>query len=689
MARVVQRALLGVRMLGAIRFFVLFLLFSVFVGAQAKTDSSIYLSYEERILAAYLLLASGESPEVQSQIIHRASHYGLKIREFQKIQVQSFQEFLQIHRGNWPDAHSLEANLEIIENRSVRMIPVIVSDIPDVQMQIDDYLKRKSKFLSQKMKKIEPYFQKYQTGDFQGLQKAFSSESALFLQEQFQKISILGKELLNRQGNQQQSDAFNVFIAFALSEYFQNLSLNSQKQIISQILGEDLLASPLKKFEIMVMNSGPQFQKLLQVVAREATLPKNMVDIFKKLESLTMPVPDYFVKKMIEREANNFEFLEFESKPIGVGTMAQVHAAFLKTEKGPQKVVVRLIKPEIEKRIQEDHNILLRLAPILDANPEIMKAGFAKITPLAEDLTQNAREELDLLRTVDNQKKGRLAYNRRIYLKTVDRDLLVRVPRIFDPKNKNSEFIVQEYVHGFKLDQMQELHRLDLPTLKKELTIELTKLWVEVLLFESGFFHSDLHQGNVTFDFGRQILPMNILDFGMAGQLTERERKYFLILAVASEMNSPGMMTAALMGISNLERNEINKSEFEERVIQKMSDLDRKNMILSPERWIAWALNQGIRFSSQIIGVSRGFTILDKLLKEAQAGTTVLELSRSLAKKHKWQILDALSKVETMQLSDYMRMGRRALQGRRPVDKSPFEAVPLLAPMCRSVLLAK
>jgi ubiquinone biosynthesis protein len=676
-------------------------------NAQARSSNALYLSFEERVMISYLLLAAGESVEKQNEIIERASNYVLRAQEkgLRTIHVESFDEYLQQLRGEWPNAYTVESNLEIIENSEVRPFTRIISDVPQIQMQIEQYQIRRNEYISSHFHDLKSILQTLShllgnpttmTGAaasaallLPSAQAMFAEKSVDFIRGEFQKISSLGKDLMNRQGQKQQNDAFNIFITFALAEYFQNLSLDSQKQIISQILGEDLQADPIRKFEIMVLNSGPQFQKLLQVVAREASMPEDLLVIFKRLESLTMPVPKQLVEKLIQAETHNFDIQEFDIKPLGVGTMAQVHRGMIQTEKGPRRVVIRFLKPGIENRVAEDHSILQKLAPVLDSKPELAKAGFAKVGPLTEELTQTVMDELDLKGTIERQKLGRKTYNRKIHLDSLNREMLVRVPQIYDANTEDSKLMVQEMVTGMKLDELQRRHQVDMPNLKKEVTIKLAEVWLGALLFENGFYHSDLHQGNLMVDLGNRILPFNLLDFGMAGQLSPRERQYFLLMAAGGELNNAKMMAEAMYGISSQTRNEVDQKTFTKLMEDKMFDLREKKLVLSPERWIAWALNAGLRFSSDIIGVSRGVTIVDKLLKDADAGVSVLGVSRGLAKKYKWEVLSTLRSSENFRFLDYFMLGRIAVLGGLPTDNAPFEKPPVLAPMCRSVILAR
>jgi ubiquinone biosynthesis protein len=638
----------------------LLLILSIALGVRADSRRPLYLSFEQRLAVSYILLAAGEKPSIQKTLLEKmAAEFQRQIEAGHRdVEVSSFEEFLAAYRGEWPNSNSLENDIKLISQSEPRGIPHFFSSNAGLDKKIKAFLKDQNSRIIEKYGVLLPA----------AGAKALNAGDEL-IEDEFKKVADIGRRLLKKSAKVGPNDGFRMFISFAIGEYFSNLSLKSKKQIISQLLGENLNAGMAENFEIMVLNSGPQFQKLLQVVAREAGLNDELLTIFKRLESRARPVPPAVVAEIIGKEKNNYNFTEYDLKPLGVGTMAQVHKGKLMTEQGERAVVIRLLKPEIEERVEEDDQILQRLAPRIDLMPELRQAGFPKVTPLAEELTETVREELDQNATSARQVRGQV-YNQ------VRGKISIYVPEVFAPQSEESQLLVQEQIRGKPLDQV--------PEVKKEVVQRLAEVWLEELLFKTGFFHSDLHQGNFLVD-KDDTITVNLLDFGMGGELSEKQRQYFILLAVGGDANRAKLIAEGLYGLSKNSGNQIRKDDIEDLVNAKVAKLKAANAVMTPDRWLAWAMNAGLRYSSTIVGVSRGITIIDKLLKDAQIEKSALQLSRELAKKNKWEILQTLRNSESFQLSDYFFIGQRAFARTTNYDRSPLEEMR----MCRSILLVK
>jgi ubiquinone biosynthesis protein len=640
---------------------ILILSLFLYLPVQAAAEKPLYLSFEQRLVFSYLLLAAGEEPEAQDAALKRLAEQLLRRAQAGAniVEVSTFEEFLQIYRGEWPNSNSLANDLKFLETAKLRPLPVFVAKNSALQEKIGVYI------LESNQRLVEKY------GSFFSSKKLSSLEDAReLIEREFGKISQLGRQILKKSGMPGQ-DGFTTFISFAIGEYFGKLSLQSKKQIISQLFGDNLNAPSVERFEIMVLNSGPQFQKLLQIVAREASLGEDLLEIFKRLESKAMAVPPVVVKKIMRKEKRNYNFISYDPRPLGVGTMAQVHQGKLMTETGERDVVFRFLKPEIENRVAEDHEILQELAPQLDQIPEMRASGFPKITPIVNQLTETVRDELELPATIARQKRGGEVYNR-----LVD-GVKIYVPQVIDAKTDRSALMVQELVKGQPLDKVPS-------AIKKLAVAKLAEVWLNELLFKSGFFHSDLHQGNFLIDIGSEYSTVNLLDFGMGGELSEKQRQYLILLAVGADANLEKLVSEALLGLA-----ETGDTMIEAYVKMKISSLKKQKKTMTPDRWLAWATNTGLSFPSRVVGVSRGITIMDKLLKDSGVEKNVIEISRDLAKKNKWEVLTTLRESESFRFLDYFLVGRQVFKKTFNYDLSAFEELPALVPMCRSVLIAR
>src|SRR6185312_9079646 len=507
---------------------------SVFAGQRA--EKPIYLSYEQRLIFSYLLAGSGESQEKQLEISARLEQTLRRWIQMppQSIDVTNFAEFLKAYQGPWPESYSLESDLSVVEASELRGPVVIRATTPELQKQIDGFMLRQNVSLIQKSQSSpanltapilpkslpDPQVLLNLKNKEQWILKGFEQASAL-LDANLKFIQQTGSEMAQSGKMAGTDEAMNLFITTAFREYFGRLSLDTKKQIISQIMGHDLNMNLQQRFELMILASGPQFQKLLQVVAREAGVSEDLLKIFKQLESKASPIPAPIVKELFESERERYHWISYDLKPLGTGTMAQVHQGKIELNGREQDVVIRFLKPEIEKRVQEDYSILLELAPIMDGDPRFRKAGFPKLLPVVTDLNRTVTDELDLQATIERQRLAKKIYAREFMFvgKTYKNVIDINVPEVYlaDPSSK---LHVQELVAGDKLDKVAALYQDSIPDLKKGIAEQMARLWIEEVLYGSGFFHSDLHQGNFLVDFTEPKITVNILDFGMGGTIS-------------------------------------------------------------------------------------------------------------------------------------------------------------------------
>jgi len=652
------------------RFVLLFSILLAFntVWASAPRSSGLFLAFEQRLAVSYALLAQGLPAPQQEEVLHRAQKYFVQLatKKPKIVEVANFQEFLAKFKGEWPNTHSLELDLQIIEQRGVTPIHVYISKSTRVQNQIFEYLKWQNNELLSLAKQGD--FNKtfmvatatlVSAATLPDAQKLLLSMSDTIIKEEMSKLDHIGEAIATSGLAQQQDAHVQLAMQTIFSEYFARLSPATKKLIVSSYLGGDLQANDLQKFEIMVQNSGPQLQKLLQVVARQSGIAPEMTEIFKSLENSVRPVPWSEVEKILSREKENFEFTYFEKKPVGVGTMAQVHRAKILINNKRQDVVVRFIKPGIVDRVEEDRRVLMEVAKILDANPLYRKSGAPQMAPLVDDITETVTAELDQKATVERQKMAKLRYEKSVFIKAGDykNTLEFHVPAIFTPKNP-TELMVQELVIGRKLDKEVAPYGKKAPVIKQALVEEVAKLWSHEVMFGSGFYHSDLHQGNFMVQIGDAKVALNILDFGMGGVMSEPLRNKVMMLFAGVQLNKPEIIAKAFWGISEQSRNTVRETQLMTLVANKSARIEKHlERPLSFEAWTAWALDKGLRLPYDFIGLNRGMVIVDKLLEESNSSKRVVDFMKSFAKAQAVSVFHRLVLEEGLSNKDIFKLG--------------------------------
>ncbi|MCG8383604.1 MAG: ubiquinone biosynthesis regulatory protein kinase UbiB [Gammaproteobacteria bacterium] len=258
---------------------------------------------------------------------------------------------------------------------------------------------------------------------------------------------------------------------------------------------------------------GPIFVKLGQMLStRRDLLPDNIADELAQLQDNVPPFPSSIACQEIERALGGSVtalFSTFSNEPLASASIAQVHAATLPDGRD---VVVKVLRPQIEKIISRDISLLYLLAQILE---KYWADGY-RLRPVEviEEYEKTIYDELDLLLEAANG-----AQLRRNFLDSK----LLYVPEIYwDYCRKN--ILVLERIEGTPVDEVETL---------KATGVDMKKLGergVEIFftqVFRDNFFHADMHPGNIFISRSSPQDPQYIaIDFGIIGTLTEEDQRY-------------------------------------------------------------------------------------------------------------------------------------------------------------------
>lgn len=255
---------------------------------------------------------------------------------------------------------------------------------------------------------------------------------------------------------------------------------------------------------------GPTYVKLAQLIASSPGLfPDVLADEFRACLDEVPPVATADVIAVVTAELGAHPdalFRHFEPEPLASASIAQVHAAELVDG---TEVVVKVQRPGIAPRLRDDLTILQRLARLLERTSS--KGRMANPVAVVEDFATTLAHELNFV--VEARSMERFAANLRAY-GTNDQ---VRVPTVHWPLT-TPRVLTMERIHGFKIDDLACLGTTgwDLPTALKRGV----RAWMEGAL-QHGFFHGDVHAGNLMLDTDGNIV---FLDFGICGSLDHATR---------------------------------------------------------------------------------------------------------------------------------------------------------------------
>jgi len=229
-------------------------------------------------------------------------------------------------------------------------------------------------------------------------------------------------------------------------------------------------------------------------------------------------------------------FAAFDRNPLGTGTVAQVHRAELKDG---TPVVVRLLKPRVRERIEEDARILRKIAPLVEEHPDFKDSPLRGFGIAVEEFRKIVLEELDILQAASRQEEARLVYARS------ERDFAVEVPAFRERSRSGHRVLVSELAQGVKFSKFFEHD----PEARRRLVEKVARVWLDEAFFGSGFFHADLHEGNILVRRDPQRpsrVIVTLLDFGLAGRLEPELRGRALRVYAAHVMGNREAMSREL-----------------------------------------------------------------------------------------------------------------------------------------------
>ena len=258
---------------------------------------------------------------------------------------------------------------------------------------------------------------------------------------------------------------------------------------------------------------GPVFVKLGQMLStRRDMLEEDIADELAKLQDNVPPFSPQAAREIIERELEqpiDDLFQIFEDTPLASASIAQVHAAILRTG---EEVIVKVVRPEIEKTIRHDIELMYLMAKIVHRFSATGKR--LRAVEVVEEYEKTILDELDLMREAANA--GQL---RRNFKNSKD----LYIPKVYWNQCARN-VMTMERIHGVPSGDISQLHAAgaDMKRLaERGVDIFFTQV------FTHNFFHADMHPGNIFIDINNPKDPKYIaVDFGIVGTLTPEDQSY-------------------------------------------------------------------------------------------------------------------------------------------------------------------
>ena len=303
--------------------------------------------------------------------------------------------------------------------------------------------------------------------------------------------------------------------------------------------GRAALAQSLRR---ALEEGGVTFTKLGQLLStRRDLLPKEFISELAQLQDRAGPTPWEQVEKVIAESLGGPAgqvFAELQPEPAAAASIAQVHKARLRDGEGPgTEVAVKVQRPGIRATVEQDLDILLRLAARLEDRARWARAvGTADV---ARGFAAAMREELDF--RVEARNMTAVAATWAGQQRAASNSVSVVLPALHE-RLCTEHVLVIDWLDGVSLRAAGELIE-DRGFDRTELARVLLRSMVYQIT-EGGVFHADPHPGNILLlSDGRLAL----LDFGSVGRLDPQQRSALQTLLLALGRGDPAALRDALL----------------------------------------------------------------------------------------------------------------------------------------------
>jgi len=258
---------------------------------------------------------------------------------------------------------------------------------------------------------------------------------------------------------------------------------------------------------------GPIFIKFGQLLStRPDLIPQDIVLELNYLQDKVTPFDQHEFRRLAEESlGENLDsvFSYFEAAPLASASIAQVHAAKLLDGRD---VIVKLVRPNLERVIEQDIQLLLKIARLI----EKYSIDGKRLRPIeiVEDYRITIFDELDLQREAANASQLR-----RNFLNSP----LLYVPEIIWPFTRPN-LLVMERIYGIPVTDIAQLNAQN-TNLKV-----LAERGVEIFftqVFDHNFFHADMHPGNIFVSRENPQTPQYMaVDMAIVASLTKEDQYY-------------------------------------------------------------------------------------------------------------------------------------------------------------------
>jgi ubiquinone biosynthesis protein len=346
-------------------------------------------------------------------------------------------------------------------------------------------------------------------------------------------------------------DIVTTLMSYGLDEVVQRLNFPGSR-LIQRIYSVEQEMGIYERIRRVLEDLGPTFIKFGQIMSlRPDLLPTDLLFELSKLQDDVPPVETAEIRTVVTkslRQSIESVFSTFDNDVVAAASISQVHRAVLKKEGAI--VVAKVRRPGIRKKIQADLNILESIAHRLHNNSEDLKPY--DLPNLVSVLRRSLIREIDFRIEAQNLKIA----------STFAADTDVHIPKVYHDYC-SEHLLIMEYVQGEKIRDIDPGREDAFDLAKQGLNAAIKQI------LSDGFFNADPHPGNLLITPDRKLC---ILDWGMVGHLTERDR-YELIDMLKSVIDKDSdALVHVLLRLSKTDNGVIDRRALERELLSILNN---------------------------------------------------------------------------------------------------------------------
>jgi len=379
-----------------------------------------------------------------------------------------------------------------------------------------------------------------------------------------------------------------------------------------------------ERMRLAIEELGPTFIKFGQIMStRPDLIPPPYIAQLVRLQDTVPPAPWEAVREQLEWELDGSLdelFASFEAEPVAAASLAQVHQATLPDG---EEVVVKVQRPDIERTIEIDLEILFDLAHLIQERTPL--GEIYELVEIAEDFAFTLRSEMDYRRE---------GHNADCFRRNFADETALYIPKVYWDYT-TQRVLTLERISGIKIDDIAALDAASVD--RRQVAKSAARIIIKEVL-EDGFFHADPHPGNF---FVTDEAVIGAMDFGMVGHLDQRDRENLVRLYIVSgQLDTEGIVEQLIrMGAASRDVDRPGLQRDISRLLTKYHGLPLKEIRAREvmEEVMPIAFRHHLRLPSRLWLLGKTLAMMEGVGLQLDPDFDIVAISQPYVRKFLWQ----------------------------------------------------